>query len=335
MKTHGSSLARAALALALSAAVWLGPSLPVQAADEAATSWVTLGTNSGPIPNPQRSEPANLLRSGDQIVLVDLGEGAPWQLAKAGVAIGDVQTIIISHLHFDHTSGLFAFLSLRYQGINTEPFTIYGPPGTKRTVASLLEAMHPMNEMKSGMWSWFTTTPEELVKVIELKDGDTFELGKIKVTAVVNSHFTLEPGSPEAAKFLSFSYRFDAPDRSIVYTGDTGPSAAVEKLAANADLFVSEIMDPDVAWAKIEKNRPLPAYVVGPVYTMVRNSILTHFRNEHLSPTEVGLLASRAHVKELVLTHNALPDEAISHAGEQIAESYKGKFTFANDLDRF
>lgn len=334
MKTNISHFSRVALAVALTAVISLGASLPALAADTA-TSWVTLGTNSGPIPNPQRSEPANLLRSGDQIILVDSGEGAPWQLAKAGVAIGDVQTIIISHLHFDHTSGLFAFLSLRYQGINTEPFTIYGPPGTKQTVASLLDAMKPMGEMKSGMWAWFTTQPEDLVKVIELKGGDTFDVGKVKVTAVVNSHFTLEPGSPEAAKFLSFSYRFDAPDRSIVYTGDTGPSAAVEKLAVNADLFVSEIMDPETAWAKIEKSRPLPIYMKGPILALARNSILTHFRNEHLSPTEVGELAARAKVKELVLTHNALPDENIENAGKEISVNYKGKFTFANDLDKF
>ena len=73
----------------------------------------------------------------------------------------------------------------------------------------------------------------------------------------------------------------------------------------------------------------------GPILALARNSILTHFRNEHLSPTEVGELAARAKVKELVLTHNALPDENIENAGKEISVNYKGKFTFANDLDKF
>ncbi|MGV8998238.1 MAG: MBL fold metallo-hydrolase [Parvibaculaceae bacterium] len=292
-----------------------------------AVHWVTLGTNSGPIPNPRRSEPANLLQASGKNILVDVGEGAPWQLAKAGVDIGDVDTIIISHLHFDHTSGLFAFLSLRYQGYHTSAVTIYGPPGTKRMVDALNAAMAPMNEMPGGMWAWIGTTPEKIVKVIELKDGSVFTVGDVRVSTVVNSHYTFEPGSKDAAKFLSFSYRFDTPLRSIVYTGDTGPSVAVEKLAQNADLLVSEIMDPDIALARIKEKRFVPFFVAGP--------IKEHFHKEHLSPTEVGLLASRANVKALVLTHDALPDEAIPNAGKQIAENYKGSVTFANDLDKF
>ena len=56
------------------------------------------------------------------------------------------------------------------------------------------------------------------------------------MTAASNSHYTFSPGSAEVAKFVSLSFRFDAPDRSIVYTGDTGPSENVERLARNADL---------------------------------------------------------------------------------------------------
>ena len=292
-----------------------------------ATHWVTLGTNSGPLPNPQRSEPANLLQSGGKNILVDVGEGAPWQLSKLGIPLGDVDTIIISHLHFDHTSGLFAFLSLRYQGYFTSTVTIYGPPGTKRMVDALNAAMLPMTEMPSGMWSLMGTSPDKIVNVVELKDGSDFTVGDVKVRTIVNSHYTLKTGSAEAAKFLSFSYRFETPLRTIVYTGDTGPSEKVEELAQGADLLVSEIMDPDVALAKIKEKRYIPFFAEKPV--------LEHFRHEHLSPTEVGLLASRAHVKALALTHNALPDEAIPNAGKQIAESYKGPVTFANDLDRF
>ena len=95
-----------------------------------AMTFTTLGTNSGPIPNPERSEPANLLRFGDQVVLVDVGDGAPEQLVKAGVPLKAVTAVVISHLHFDHTGGLFAFLGLRYQAGIQGPLTIYGPPGT-------------------------------------------------------------------------------------------------------------------------------------------------------------------------------------------------------------
>jgi len=267
--------------------------LQASAADAPKAVYVTLGTNSGPIPNPQRAEPSNFLQYGDQNILVDAGDGASWQLAKAGVDISKVQTVIISHLHFDHTSGLYAFLSLRYQALNTDPVTIYGPPGIKRVVDALIAGMAPNDETPSGLWSWMKTAPEKIYKVVEIGDGAKFAVGDVRVTAAENSHYSFEPGSDNAKKYVSLSYRFDMPGRSIVFTGDTGPSAAVEKLAENADLLVSEIMDPDIALKRIEAKRYVPFFVEG--------SVKSHFTKEHLSPTEVGLLASRARARALRL----------------------------------
>lgn len=308
------------------AGLMLAP-MAAQAAGKPVSVYATLGTNSGPIPNPQRAESSNFLQSGDQNILIDAGDAAAWQLSKIGIDISHVQTVIISHLHFDHTSGLYAVMSLRHQALVTDPMTIYGPPGIKRVVDALLAGMAPNDETPSGLWSWMSTDPAKIYKVIEITDGSKFKIGNVSITAAENSHYSFAPGSENAKKYVSLSYRFDMPDRSIVFTGDTGPSAAVEKLATNADLLVSEIMDPDVALKKIEEKRYIPFFIEG--------SVKDHFVKEHLSPTEVGLLASRAHVKALVLTHNALPDNAIPKAGKEIAVNYKGPVTFARDLDKF
>jgi hypothetical protein len=61
----------------------------------------------------------------------------------------------------------------------------------------------------------------------------------IKVTAVENSHFAFHEG-PAAGKHKSYAYRFETPDRVIVFTGDTGVSDAVTEFAKGADLLVSE-----------------------------------------------------------------------------------------------
>lgn len=290
-----------------------------------ASVWVTLGTNSGPIPNPRRSEAANLLHSGDQTMLVDVGAGAVGQLTKAGYGLGDVQTVLISHLHFDHTSGLFALLSLRYQTGVTGLLTIYGPPGTQATVDGLVSAMVPALG-PLGVMRPMGKAPKDTVHVVEIGDGATFTVGQVRVTAAANSHFI---ASPQAAKDLSFAYRFDMPGRSIAYTGDTGPSAAVERLADGVDLLVSEIsFDPGVAVARIKVQRPgLPdaAYA----------ALEPHFSKEHLAPVEAGLMAQRAHAKAVVYTHNPLAPDAIGHARQEVAQAYKGPVTFAEDLAQF
>src|SRR3546814_11023405 len=86
--------------------------------------------------------------------------------------------------------------------------------------------------------------PAESVRVIELHDGWSGRIGGVVVTAVSNSHYALQPDAPGSTKRDTYSFRFDTPDRSIVYTGDTGPSVAVERLAQNADMLLSDIVDP-------------------------------------------------------------------------------------------
>jgi len=166
-----------------------------------------------------------------------MGDGAAGQLARAGVNLGQVRTIFISHLHFDHTGGLFAFLGERYQARHGGDLSIYGPLAAIRGPA-------PPSEGKD-------------IKVVEIGAGAKVAMGSLTVTAAANSHYsTLPPPPPGSAPPLSLSFRFDAPGRSILYTGDTGPSDNVERLCRGAELLVSEIMDPVAALAAIKASRP-------------------------------------------------------------------------------
>ncbi|MEO8118414.1 MAG: MBL fold metallo-hydrolase [Rhodoferax sp.] len=314
----------AGMHVAVAAASLMMFGLPLAAAEELRSVFSTLGTNSGPIPNPNRSEPANFVRYGDQAILVDAGDGAAEQLAKIGVPLGAVQSVLISHLHFDHTGGLFAFLSMRYQSINPGIVTIYGPPGTKRTVDALVAAMQPATEVWESKRMRALGLPQASVKVIEMSDGSKATIGKIVITAATNSHYS----HTNDKQILSLAFRFDMPDRSIVYTGDTGPSDNVEKLAQNVDLLVSEIMDPEASVSVLKKARPeIPA--------IAWLAVEAHFRKEHLSPTEVGLMAKRANAKAVVLTHNAIAREGLAKARSEIGAKYGGPITFAEDLDKF
>jgi len=309
------------------AAVLFG-SATAAAAETSAWRFVTLGTNSGPIPNAHRSEPANVLRAGDKAILIDVGDAAPWQLAKAGITLPQVQAVFVSHLHFDHTGGLFAFMGQRYQVGAATPVTIYGPRGTAKTVEGLLAAMAPMTEIDANKQAREQLAAREMFKVVELEDGARVALGDVTAVVAANSHHILSETVNPKAKGASLSFRFDMPGRSIVYTGDTGPSAAVEALAAGADVLVAEVMDPDLALAALRVSAPhLPPMALGLVEQ--------HFRRQHLSPTEVGRMANRSQVKELVLTHNALPDAALAAAKKAIAAEFKGRIIFAKDLDAF
>lgn len=295
-------------------------------------TWVTLGTQGGPLPNAQRSQPANLLQLADgSTILVDAGDGAVEQLARAHVPLAQVRTLFLSHLHFDHTAGVLALIGLRYQTDQPGVLTIYGPRGTKAFVDGLIEAMQPAAAAGYGIPGKTAIPPMSTVNVVELEDGATVSVGPVTVRAVKNTHYSFLPGSDLDQQYQSIAYRFDTPERSIVYTGDTGPSDAVVQLAMGADLLVSEMMDVEATVAKVKRINPT---LSGPA----ESAMVQHLSSHHLTPAQVGELASAAHVKSLVLTHlapgDASPDVEAKQRAE-IARTYRGPVAFATDLDRF
>jgi ribonuclease BN (tRNA processing enzyme) len=291
-------------------------------------TFTTLGTFAGQIPSADRSQPANVIRMGDRAILIDAGDGVAGQLAKAKVPLGAVTTVFISHLHYDHTGGLFGLLGLRRRS-NATAITIYGPLGTKNLVAGLLAAMQPYNDLVAATRGLSTAPTSDMdIQVVELRGGDRIDVAGARVTAAANTHYTFPPGSKAGEQFQSLSLRFDFPGRSIVYTGDTGPSAAVEQLAKGADLLVSEISDADgLISAQAKAGRPLSGRAL--------QLFDHHMRMEHLTPEEVGRLATRANVKSLVLTHLGLGDRTVEQTRPVVTAHYRGTVTFANDLDTF
>lgn len=265
-----------------SALVLMAAALPAGAQSGAmGSSFITLGTMGGPVADGTRSQPANVLLHAGDAYLIDAGDGAVQQLAKAGIALPQVRAVFLSHLHADHTGGLSAVLALRNQTKVAAPLTVYGPPGTRELVAGMTASMQPAARAGYGIPGQPWAAPESTVTVVELVDGSSAELGQMRVRAAQNTHYDFAPGSAEDQAHKSLSFRFDLPGRSVVYTGDTGPSAAVEQLAMGADLLVSEMIDLDATMATVARNSPnMPE--------PARRDLVQHLSTHHLLPKTSG-----------------------------------------------
>lgn len=293
--------------------------------------WITLGTMAGPIPNATHSQPANALLVNGKTYLVDAGDGTAGQLAKAGLNIKKVDAIFLSHLHFDHTGGLPAILSLRWQTETKSELTIYGPPGTKQTVDGIFAYMAYGALGHYGVPGQAAAPPNRNVKVVEIVDGSVLDFDGFKLSVIRNTHYSWPKDSEEYNKFQALSFKFELPDYSVVYTGDTGPSEAVELLSQNVDLLISEMMDVEHTVNLVKRMNPMmPAKALG--------HMQQHLSKHHLVPADVGQLASKAKVKKLVVTHMApglVTSAEFEKYTSEVAEFYKGDITIANDLDRF
>lgn len=297
-----------------------------------ADRFVTLGTLGGPLPQANRSQPANaIVRDNGSIVLVDAGDGAAEQLAQAQLSIARVDTIFLSHMHFDHTAGVLGVLALRFQLQIPGVVTVYGPPGTADFVAGLVDSMTPFAKAGFGVPGERAGDPQAGIKVVEIGDGSTVTLGEMKVTAAQNTHYTFQPGSELDRRYKSLSYRFDMKDRSIVYTGDTGPSEKVERLAKGADILVSEVIDVDKIVSIMRATRP-------DVSAQDMEHLIQHQQTQHLTYAEVAGMAQRAGVKSVVLTHivpgSPTPTDELAYR-VLMQKTFSGPVVFARDLDSF
>jgi ribonuclease BN (tRNA processing enzyme) len=296
------------------------------------TRVVTLGTRSGPTADLSRAQSSNVLITNGIAYVIDAGDGVSRRLIRLGVNFRDIANIFITHPHSDHTAGLGALMMWLYdRGNPSRVVGIYGPPGTAASAQALLQFVNINAEIRisDGTKSIPAT---KLFSGKDVDEGLVFQDANVKVTAVENTHFHFAPASPGYGKYRSYAYRFDAADRSVVFTGDTGPSDAIAGLAKGADLLISEVTNPVDEFTAEQIKAGLWQRMTSDEQ---KNSIRHHVE-EHLLPEDLGKMASRANVKTVVMTHvQPSPNNDYSRYIEEVKKHYSGQVLVAKDLMEF
>lgn len=313
----------------------------VAAEANSGTQILFLGTSSGPPLHVNRSKAATLLIVDGREYLIDCGIGTMQRMLEAGIKSQDVKTIFFTHLHSDHDLGLADVMAndnfIWSERGASGPIDIYGPPQTKEIVDA---AFHYITV---SVRPFAAENPQSYLKahgefisrfvVHEFnRDGVIFQDDKIRVTAAENSHYALMPA--EARKTLkSYAYRIETPHGVVVFTGDTGPSNAVARLANGADVLVSE--------SSARDQEDVDQFVKG---MAARNhwsparaqAFRAHFGSEHLVTSEVGQLAAAARVKAVILHHYTPTDRADQQAYiAGVKKHFSGPVFAPDDLDRY
>lgn len=97
-----------------------------------------LGSNSA-APAHNRNQTSQLLRIGNEWMLIDCGEGTQIQLRNFKVPFQKITRIFISHLHGDHYLGLVGLLFTFHLLQRKSLLTIYGPPGLREIISLQLK----------------------------------------------------------------------------------------------------------------------------------------------------------------------------------------------------
>jgi ribonuclease BN (tRNA processing enzyme) len=244
------------------------------------TKLILLGTGGGPRPKKLASAPANVVVVDDVLYVVDCGDGVARQLVLADLPLVALRQIFITHHHSDHNADYGSLMLLAWAaGLRTR-VDAWGPPPLEKMTKAFFE-MHAF-DIETRIADEGRVPLAPLIHAHELHNGGVvLQDDKVKVTAALVHHPPVVP---------AFGYRFDTPDRSIVFSGDTAKSDNLVALARGADILVHEAMY-------------LPAVdsVVGSVPNA--STLKEHLLASHTSPEDCGRIAEAAGVKTLVLSH--------------------------------
>ena len=247
-------------------------------------------------------------------ILIDAGPGSFARLGEAHLSVEQMDIVLLTHLHIDHTAELPGMLKARAVSSDGDiHFHIYGPEGRsgKRGDATFPSTVRLTQLLfgKNGAYGYLkdfsapiTIDAHNLSTLIrpDPQPKVIFTEGELKISAIAGHH-------RDAPAII---YRIDYAGKSITFSGDIDASGLpdLQKIARDTDLLVfnSVVLDP-----------PESPDIL---YTL------------HTPPGAIGQLAQSAGVKKIMLSHLS---QAVDHARPEveisIRSAYPGPLLFAED----
>jgi ribonuclease BN (tRNA processing enzyme) len=211
------------------------------------------------VPNAERGPAGFLVEQGETRVLVDGGSGTMGRLARMGVDARTLDAGVYSHRHVDHCGDLVPLLFTMRVGAEL--------PRTRDYPIWAGEGFRPFFQGLEGVYGSWIQPSGWRIPITELSLGgpDGADLpGGIRLDTL-----------PAVHSAGALHLRFTAPDGyTVVFSGDTGPSENLARLAAGVDVLVTECAVPE----------PDPW-------------------NAHLTAAQVATIVDAARPRRVVLTH--------------------------------
>lgn len=218
-------------------------------------------------------------------ILVDVGPGTFLRLGELDVDLEHLDTILITHLHIDHSGDLAAFVKAR-DLTYSEPlrFRIFGPDAGSSAAGATFSPEYPSTKTfvdrlfgEHGAFAYLPAFRNKLALEVtdlpitrEAPIREVLREGDLRVTSIAVDHDNVP----------AVAYRVEHHGHAIVVSGDlASKNDNLASLADRADVLVYDaaVVDPPGSPAKL--------------YDL------------HTSPKRIGEVAAKARVKSLFLGH--------------------------------
>jgi ribonuclease BN (tRNA processing enzyme) len=285
--------------------------MPMQAkaACSNAGVWLQVLGSGGPELDDGRASSGYLVwHDGKARILIDMGGGSALRFEQSGASLNDLDLILVSHFHTDHSSDLPSLIKSSYFSGRDRDLPLYGPSGN-RHMPSATEFVQRL----FGADGAFRYLSDYLdgTEAYRLLPHDVEARGKREQRVVDDARYRLTAVPVRHGPIPALAWRVDIDGHSLVFSGDmSNQNDTLASLAKNADLLVAHHAIPGEAGAAA--------------------------RNLHMPPSVIGEIAARAGVKQLLLSHRMKRTLGLEQASSaQIRHSYSGPMQFVDDLQCF
>jgi ribonuclease BN (tRNA processing enzyme) len=276
---------------------------------------VVLGSG-GPGATGRASSAFLLLVGGKARILIDAGPGSFVRLGEAKLNLRDLDIVLLTHLHVDHTAELPAIIKARAVSHRTDlNFRIFGPGELvqkHQPAIKLFPSTSQFIELLFGKNGAFPYLSDFVGQIRFDVQNVQFSGAKAKDSRIIYQHngLTIRAAQGHHGKTPAIMYRIEYRNKSITFTGDIDKNAhpASTRLARQTDLLVfnTVLLDPP------QSPRGL--------YTL------------HSAPVDIGTVAGTAGARNLLLAH--IPSDvevAFEEVKKSIKRHYDGPVSLAQD----
>ncbi|HYM95747.1 MAG TPA: ribonuclease Z [Candidatus Sulfotelmatobacter sp.] len=160
----------------------------------------------------------------DGRLLLDGGAPLLPHLHRVGVDPGDIEVVFLTHFHGDHTLGLPPFV-LHRVFVDRRPLIFIGPTGVEDYLEKLWEVSWGPDWKR-------VMRPQFKVRYRTARPSGT--VGGVRYESVKLDHGTMG----------SLGYRIHVDGKVVAYSGDTEPTAPLDRLVDGADIAIVEATGP-------------------------------------------------------------------------------------------
>jgi len=263
----------------------------------------------GPESGDKRASSAYLVWiDGKSRFLIDFGGGAMLRFEESGARIEDLDAILLTHLHIDHTADLPALMKASFFTDRRRDLPLYGPD-RNRLMPDTATFTHRLFGEGWGAWQYMGDYLDGRA-AFQLKPATIPETKTIR-TIYRKGEISIRAVSVHHGPIPALAYRINIGTYAVTFSGDmNGSWHTLEKLAKQSDLLIAHHAVPKGA-------RGVAAAL-------------------HMTPLTIGEIARKAKVKKLILSHRML--RTLGREKEtrsEIRKNYRGEINFAEDLESY